>query len=94
MMKNIPIETLHLIAWYSLVASWIVVFFISGFEMALSWMIFGAMYISMSDVGEDDMSEKKLQSRWHYIRRMFGYLWATLGVVLFFYYIASLLYLV
>ena len=54
-MKNkysLSIETLHLIAGFSLVFSGFLVYFIDGFEMALSWIIFGPMYISMSDIGE------------------------------------------
>ena len=83
----ISIESLHLIAGFSLVISGILVFFIDGFEMTLSWAIFGAMYISMSDIGEDEMSEEKLKHRSHLIRRIFGYLGAVLGVVLIFYYL-------
>jgi hypothetical protein len=55
----ISIEQLHLIAGFSLVVSGILTYFVDGFEMALSWTIFGAMYISMSDVGEEDMNEVK-----------------------------------
>ena len=33
-------------------------FFIYDVEMAISWGVFGAMYISMSDIGEGDMSKK------------------------------------
>ena len=87
----ISIESLHLIAGFSLVISGILVFFIDGFEMTLSWAIFGAMYISMSDIGEDEMSEEKLKHRSHLIRRIFGYLGAVLGVVLIFYYLNKIL---
>ena len=93
-MKNkhlISIETLHLIAGFSLVISGVLVYFIDGFEMALSWAIFGAMYISMSDVGENEMSEEKLKHRSHLIRRLFGYVGALLGVTLIIYYIVKLL---
>ena len=93
-MKNkhlISIETLHLIAGFSLVISGVFVYFIDGFEMALSWGIFGAMYISMSDVGENEMSEEKLKHRSHLIRRLFGYVGALLGVTLSIYYIVKLL---
>lgn len=87
----ISIESLHLIAGFSLVISGILVFFIDGFEMTLSWAIFGAMYISMSDIGEDEMSEQKLKHRSHLIRRIFGYLGAILGLVLIFYYLNKIL---
>ena len=93
-MKNkhlISIEALHLIAGFSLVISGVLVYFIDGFEMALSWGIFGAMYISMSDVGENEMSEEKIKHRSHKVRRTFGYLGAVLGVALSIYYISSLL---
>jgi len=86
----ISIERLHLIAGFSLVFSGILVYFIDGFEMALSWAIFGAMYISMSDVGEDEMSEEKLKHKSHIVRRIFGYVGAILGIVLTFYYLSIL----
>ena len=86
----ISIERLHLVAGFSLVFSGILVYFIDGFEMALSWAIFGAMYISMSDVGEDEMSEEKLKHKSHIIRRIFGYVGAILGIVLTFYYLSIL----
>lgn len=87
----ISIENLHLIAGFSLVISGILVYFIDGFEMALSWAIFGAMYISMSDVGEDEMSEEKLKHRSHIVRRIFGYVGAILGIFLIFYYLTKLI---
>ena len=86
----ISIERLHLIAGFSLVFSGILVYFIDGFEMSLSWAIFGAMYISMSDVGEDEMSEEKLKHKSHIVRRIFGYVGAILGIVLTFYYLSIL----
>lgn len=89
-MKNthiLSIEILHLIAGFSLVISGILVFFIEGFEMAASWIIFGAMYISMSDIGEDEMSIEKQNQPNHKIRRMFGYVGAIFSVVLVFFYI-------
>ncbi len=82
----ISIETLHLIAGFSLVISGILAYFTDGLEMALSWAIFGAMYISMSDIGEGEMSENKLNHRNHMIRRLFGYVGAGLGLVLIFFY--------
>ena len=86
----ISIERLHLIAGFSLIFSGILVYFIDGFEMSLSWAIFGAMYISMSDVGEDEMSEEKLKHKSHIVRRIFGYVGAILGIVLTFYYLSIL----
>ncbi|MGD1844410.1 MAG: hypothetical protein ACFB10_03340 [Salibacteraceae bacterium] len=80
------IEVLHLIAGFSLVVSGGLVYFIEGFEMALSWIIFGAMYISMSDIGESEMSEEKRKHPSHIIRRSFGYIGAffSLGLVVFY----------
>ena len=87
----ISIENLHLIAGFSLVISGILVYFINGLEMALSWIIFGAMYISMSDIGEADMTLEKLNQRNHKIRRLFGYVGAGSSVVLVLFYIQTLL---
>lgn len=78
----ISIERLHLIAGFSLVVSGILVYFIDGLEMALSWIIFGAMYISMSDIGENEMSEEKQNQPSHIVRRLFGYVGATFSIVL------------
>lgn len=84
------IETLHLIAGFSLVISGILVYFIEGFEMALSWGIFGAMYISMSDIGEDEMSTEKRKQLPHRIRCLFGYFGAAFSVVLMLFYFKQL----
>jgi len=84
---RIPIERLHLIAGFSLVVSGTMAYFLEGFEMALSWIIFGAMYISMSDIGEEEMSEEKLKHQNHFVRRLFGYVGATFSVVLLLYYL-------
>ena len=83
----ISIEKLHLIAGFSLVISGILVYFIDGFEMSLSWIIFGAMYISMSDIGENEMSEEKLNQPSHTIRRLFGYVGAAFSVILVLFYL-------
>lgn len=87
----IPIETLHLIAGYGLVVSGILAYFLHGIEMALSWAIFGSMYISMSEVGEDEMSPEKLSSTRHFLRRMFGYAGALLTIFLMLYYLNMIL---
>lgn len=83
----VSIETLHLIAGFSLVLSGILVYFIDGLEMALSWSIFGAMYISMSDIGEDEMSKEKRKQPRHVIRRLFGYSGAIFSVLLVLFYL-------
>ena len=83
---KISIEALHLVAGFSLVTAGFLVYFINGIEMALSWAIFGAMYISMSDIGESEMSDDKLNEVNHFIRRLFGYFGAlfSLGLVAFY----------
>jgi hypothetical protein len=87
----ISIKKLHLIAGFSLVTSGALVYFIEGIEMALSWSIFGAMYISMSDIGEDEMSEQKRNHSNHKIRRFFGYIGAIFSVLLVFFYLIKVL---
>ena len=83
----VSIETLHLIAGFSLILSGILVYSIDGLEMALSWSIFGAMYISMSDIGEYEMSEEKRKQPRHVIRRLFGYSGAIFSVLLVLFYL-------
>ena len=87
----IAIERLHLIAGFSLVTSGILAYFVGGFESALSWAIFGAMYISMSDIGEDEMSADKLRHPNHIVRRVFGYVGAAFSIVLVLFYLNKLL---
>ena len=87
----VSIETLHLIAGFSLVLAGILVYFIEGVEMALSWLIFGAMYISMSDIGENEMSHTQLLSRKHQLRRFFGYFGAIASVSLLLFYLYQLI---
>ncbi len=86
----ISIEILHLVAGFSLVISGGLVLFIDGVEMALSWLIFGAMYISMSDIGEEDMDDQKLEGKAHKLRRLFGYLGAIFSVLLVLYYMQKI----
>lgn len=88
----ISIERLHLIAGFSLIISGILSYFIDGFASAISWVIFGAMYISMSDIGESEMSEKKLNHRKHFIRRLFAYVGAVFSVALIVFYLAKMFY--
>jgi len=83
----ISIENLHLIAGFSLIISGVLVYFIDGFEMTMSWVIFGAMYISMSDIGEDEMSTEKLNHPRHIIRRSFGYVGAVFSIILVMFYL-------
>ena len=88
----ISIELLHIIAGFSLVFSGILVYFIDGFEMAMSWIIFGAMYISMSDIGEDEMDIAKRYPPTHGLRRLFGYVGAIFGVILVLFYLKQLVF--
>jgi hypothetical protein len=90
--KRISIETLHLIAGFSLVLSGVLVYFIDGVEMALSWSIFGAMYVSMSDIGENEMTPKKQAHLSHLIRRLFGYFGAGFSVLLVIFYLNKLFF--
>ena len=53
--------------------------------------IFGAMYISMSDIGENEMPEEKLNEVNHKIRRVFGYVGALASILLAFSYAKQLL---
>ncbi len=89
---SISIENLHLVAGFSLILSGVLVYFIDGIEMSLSWMIFGAMYISMSDIGEEDMTVEKQNHRSHKNRRAFGYLGAGFSLALLCYYLYNLLH--
>lgn len=86
MKKKISIEKLHLIAGFSLVVSGILAYFFDSFEMGLSWLIFGAMYISMSDIGEDEMSEDKLNHPNSAIRQIFGYVGAIFSITIVIFY--------
>jgi len=87
----ISVERLHLISGFSLVLSGVLVYYIEGLEMALSWIIFGAMYISMSDIGEREMSEEKLNHSSHTIRRLFGYIGAVFSIVLLLFYLKKII---
>lgn len=87
---NISIENLHLISGFSLVISGLLVYSLSGIEMMLSWCVFGAMYISMSDIGEDNMSVEVRNSWRHKNRRLFGYVGSALSVFLVVYYLNNI----
>ena len=89
-MYKVSIETLHLIAGFSLVLSGVLVYLLDGLEMALSWSIFGAMYISMSDIGEAEMSEEKCKQPNHIIRRLFAYSGAIFSIILVLFYLKKL----
>ena len=88
----ISIERLHLIAGGSLVLAGAISYVDQGLETALSWAIFGAMYISMSDIGEDDMPDEKRGHMNHKLRRLFGYLGSGFSLYLVMHYTLRLLH--
>ena len=79
---TISVELLHFFTGACLVVCGGVTYLTEGFSMMLSWAIFGAMYISMSDIGEDEMSSSKRASKRHQIRVYFAYFGALLSIVL------------
>ena len=88
---RVPIENLHLVSGGSLIAAGIAAYFASGIEMSLGWMVFGAMFISMSDIGEKEMPvEKKCCAR-HAFRRTLGYIGVLGSIGLLLFYLSALL---
>ena len=75
-------ERLHLIAGVLLIISGALGYVINGIETALSWLIFGAMHISMSDIGEREMGNKVLGHITQTKRRFFGYFDAIFSLTL------------
>ena len=82
---TISVEFLHFFTGACLVVCGGITYLPEGFGMMLSWAIFGAMYISMSDIGEDEMSPTNRASKRHQIRVYFAYFGALLSVVLLIY---------
>lgn len=82
---KISVELLHFFTGACLVVCGGITYLTEGFGMMLSWAIFGAMYISMSDIGEDSMSEEKRASKRHQVRVYFAYFGALLSVLLLVY---------
>ena len=74
------VEHLHLFTGAALILSGLLSYPKEGVGMMLSWSIFGAMYISMSDIGESAMSPEEKQSPKHRIRTCGAYLGAVLSV--------------
>ena len=91
--RLLPIEWLHLAAGYLLIASWVLSYFIHGIEMFISWCVFGCMYISMSDIWENDKKYSEINSVAHRNRRLKWYLGALLSGWLVVYYLSNLLQL-
>ena len=87
--KNaITVERLHLFTGAALVSAGIIGFYSEGVAVMLSWSIFGAMYISMSDIGECRMCCAERASGKHKARTFAAYLGAVLSVWL----LATMLY--
>lgn len=80
MKKILTVENLHLFTGFALIAAGLISYQQEGVGMMLSWAIFGAMYLSMSDIGEDKMAAAEIASINHKIRVTAAYLGAILAV--------------
>ena len=78
----ITVERLHFFTGAALILAGIIGFYREGVGVMLSWSIFGAMYISMSDIGECRMCCAERASRKHKVRTFAAYLGAVLSVCL------------
>lgn len=87
--SSFSVEFLHFFTGASLVLCGGITYLTEGLIMMLSWTIFGAMYISMSDIGEDEMKPTKLSSKRHRTRVIFAYLGALLSILLLIHTISS-----
>ena len=91
-MKNInTIENLHLFIGFGLIICGIMSYPLDSLGSMLSWAIFGAMYISMSDIGEEEMSTMKKSMLRHKVRFFGAYLGVILTVWLFIYLLLNLI---
>lgn len=79
MQKILTVEHLHLFTGIILILAGLISYQRDGVSMMLSWSIFGAMYISMSDIGECDMCVQKKSSKKHRVRTFAAYLGAGLA---------------
>ena len=80
MKKLLSVENLHLFTGGILILAGIKNFASAGVSGMLSWAIFGAMYISMSNIGECKMCSQEKASKKHKIRVASAYLGAILSV--------------
>ena len=80
MKKILTVENLHLFTGFALIVAGLISYQLEGVGMMLSWTIFGAMYLSMSDIGEDKMTAAEIASINHKIRVSAAYLGAILSV--------------
>lgn len=79
MNKLLSVENLHLFTGFMLVIAGLISYQQEGVSTMLSWTIFGAMYISMSDIGERNMSTEQMASANHKIKTLAAYLGAGLS---------------
>lgn len=79
---KLSVEFLHFFTGFCLVVCGGISYLTEGLSMMLSWTIFGAMYVSMSDIGEDEMKTTKRSSRRHITRVLFAYAGAILSIIL------------
>ena len=80
MKKILTVENLHLFTGFTLVVAGLISYQQEGVGMMLSWSIFGAMYLSMSDIGEDKMTATEIASLNHKIRVIAAYFGAILAI--------------
>ena len=79
MRNRITIENLHLLTGLILILSGILSYREDGITSTLSWAIFGAMYISMSDIGESKMDDSEKAAINYKIRTFTAYLGVSLS---------------
>lgn len=90
--KKVRIEFLNAVTGFALLVSGGLVYFLSGFEMMMSWAIFGAMYLAMDKYEEECLSEAELNSKWHQMRRVFAWVGAMFSIILVGYYLNNLFF--
>lgn len=76
----LTVEHMHLFTGVALIVAGLLSYPKEGVGMMLSWSIFGAMYISMSDIGEGAMSPEQKSSHRHRVRTFAAYLGAALSI--------------
>lgn len=79
MKKFFTVEHLHLYTGIVLIIAGLLSWKPEGVGSMLSWSIFGAMYISMSDIGESKMDSEEKSSKKHRVREFAAYLGAILS---------------
>ncbi len=74
------VESLHLLTGTLLIIAGGLSYLQEGISMMLSWSIFGAMYLSMSDIGEKCMCGEEKASINHTVRTFAAFLGFGLAV--------------